>query len=118
MSGTETPLPVAAPGANVVGMGAQMAPMAPMAPMAQMAPMAHNMFLGRPMLPVVPPIMVQPLGTPQQDGLGLQASGSVFGHGGIVNTASGEWLCPRCRWRNFATRRQCVQCKLPRPMVW
>merc|ERR1711920_1213685 len=42
----------------------------------------------------------------------LGADGSVFGHGGVVNHASGEWLCPRCKWRNFNTRKQCVQCKL------
>jgi len=52
----------------------------------------------------------------QADGQVVPAHGMVFGHGGIVDTASGEWLCPRCRWRNYNTRRQCVQCKLGRPM--
>lgn len=61
------------------------------------------------------PGMVQQPGL--HTGLGVQADGAVFGHGGIVCTASGEWLCPRCRWRNFATRRQCVQCKLMKPMM-
>eukprot|EP00746_Dinoflagellata_sp_MGD_P004802 gnl/MRDRNA2_/MRDRNA2_109281_c0_seq1.p1 gnl/MRDRNA2_/MRDRNA2_109281_c0~~gnl/MRDRNA2_/MRDRNA2_109281_c0_seq1.p1 ORF type:complete len:676 (+),score=116.89 gnl/MRDRNA2_/MRDRNA2_109281_c0_seq1:64-2091(+) len=52
----------------------------------------------------------------QVGGLGVQADGTVKGHGGFVNQLGGEWLCLRCRWRNFSTRKQCVQCKLARPM--
>ena len=35
---------------------------------------------------------------------GRQSDGSVFGHGGVVNTASGEWLCPLLGPTNAAHR--------------
>lgn len=48
-------------------------------------------------------------------------SSEVMGFGGVVNLADGEWLCARCKWRNFKPRSKnimptCVQCHAPKPL--
>lgn len=49
------------------------------------------------------------------------STGEVVGFGGMVKLEDGEWLCARCKWRNFKPRKQnpapvCVQCHAPKPM--
>lgn len=76
---------------------------------------AATPVVGPPGLPVPAQFDMTALMGVSYAGLGLQGGGVIMGHGGAVNVASGEWLCPRCRWRNFPTRKVCVQCKLGRP---
>merc|ERR1711879_102809 len=56
--------------------------------------------------------LVQP--APQTATSGTTAQG----HGGVVHLKNGEWLCPRCKWRNFKPRTlnpECIQCHAIKP---